>query len=113
MCRLQALNCREQHAIRGVLKECTDTCACGYDGVARINACAEKVMKPTNEQVVCGAGGEAEFEERAAGRAAADARAVVDTLRRARGRDYTSDSGASEAVRLLCLSLTASPALGR
>ena len=46
-----------------------------------------------------GAGGEAEFEERAAGRAAADARAVVDTLRRARGRDYTSDSGASEAVR--------------
>ena len=59
-----------------------------------------------------GAGGEAEFEERAAGRAAADARAVVDTLRRARGRDYTSDSGASEAVRPPCLAGAACAAAG-
>lgn len=46
-----------------------------------------------------GGDGAHEFEERAAARASADARAVTDTLRRARGRDYTSDSGASEAVR--------------
>jgi len=48
---------------------------------------------------VAGGDGAHEFEERAAARASADARAVTDTLRRARGRDYTSDSGASEAVR--------------
>ncbi|KAK9820951.1 hypothetical protein WJX81_004802 [Elliptochloris bilobata] len=47
-----------------------------------------------------GRGGEAEIVERAAGHAAADARAMTDMVRRARGRDYTSDSGASEAGAL-------------